>query len=309
MLRRRFLATIKLLRVYIDAIVTTYNKVRAAASSLSATLAKFTSGPVVANKLDSSNYDANTVEADVMVGIQPNIAPDPFDASVAGNNSNVAMYTSTEALAVSAKCAIAQKEVVNNTCSDAQNCGAATGDVQKIIRIDSLANAVDADSMCAESKKIQQIINRTEPLSGDSKLTCLSVSTCDKPSMSAVASEKIYSQIEANEGVEKYVAPDVAESTDALVETGATAGVSIATSMAESSLSLLNADEISVNACIKPEKFNIMKANSNTQGSMIVVFAPTAKVVSWLDPILTDGALLIRQAYGINQNNNTLEVT
>lgn len=310
MLRRRFFAgTIKLLRVYAQMMVKTYNKVKTVASSIPATLAKLESVVSSSYKADSTSYEASVSNVEVHVGISPS-----FDASgyeVSDSNVNVAISTISDidSEAFNASVGEFKTDVVIEKSIDALSAGASVGDSQKVIKIGSSVDAQSSRALLADIQREQTIAGTTEPLSGDAKLNQLKIKTHDIPTMIAVASSKIYSQIDTTEGVVSYVDSNSYDPSGAELELSIADSTLAVADKFESEPVTMNT-HVSAGISTAPEKFAAITTNSATNGMMIVTFAPIAKTVTWLDPILTDGVLYIRQAMNTdyNQKNKTLEV-
>lgn len=331
MLRRRLIiAAKKIVRSCSELKVVIYNKIRTIATSVPAILAKLQIEEVTHSKMDSVPYDAslsniNThiaaspslkpdeyeallTNVNVAAAAQPNIAPNLFDSSIAKSTNKLVILKKTDAIAASEANGVSTKIVTNNILVDAEEYTSSLGISIKEIEIDSLTKALSADSERLDMRRVQDINSKTEALSGDANCISLKVSTCDKPEMAPVACEKIYSHVDVYAGVSHYIAPNEVESVDAKFGVNVKDSVYIDADLAISNLSLLNTNAGHVSAYTNPEGIASVSTDFSTKGSILVTFAPTAKVVEWLDPILTDGTLLIRQAYGINKNNNTLEV-
>lgn len=331
MLRRRFITQIvKLVRIFGRVIATVFNKDKIDPAPIDSTLAKIDTTDAASTKTDSGKYDASIGELDVYIAAKPDLSAQYYDASLASFQTDVATTTNidsepadavvtlhdesvftnitTDAIAVELALDIARNDVTNNVCVGALSPTGAVVDANNTIKIYSASGALDADSMRVGMETVQQICSDAKPLSGQVKFVNLGVSTCDKPSMIAAAAEKTYAYTNVIDTVQTLVDPDMFSATDAVVSSH----LSSETDVGPKSIASIQLDDnisaASASVSFVPEPISIVNISSNTKDSIMIAFAPIAKTIEWLDPILTDNSLLIRQAYEINQNNNTLEV-
>lgn len=330
MLRHRFLLVKKKLRIYAQMAVSTYNKVKTAANAFVATMVKSESSVVNSLKVDSTpyeaslsninvssatspsldadNYEAKLSPVDVEVASVVNIDYDCYDASVAVYDGKQHILNIMNGIAVGEAFGNYEKWVTNEVVMNAQDCDASMGDSKKILTLKVINNAVDADSVLLDIKRVQDIDGKTDALVGNAHVVDIDITTTTEVSANPVACEKVYSELDVYAGIALDISADSANTVDANLEKEISSGISIDADLADTSIVPQNVSEICTSTDIQSETYTTTTADVNLCNSVIVTFAPVAKAVEWLDPIVTDGTLYIRQAFGATKNNDTLEV-
>lgn len=295
-----------------------------------ASLAKVNREVASKPEFDPSNIEANLTDVDGVSIVEVDVEPDQISALLSEYNDSIAIYKLTSADALDITRDVINTAVANNISTDAQNNAASIGRNCKVLYLNGvdiavsawstesnvddcvatklLIDALDSNVTVTDVRRLQKFEVKKDPISGNTKLVKVMVSSCDKPEVSAAASEQIYYMFESSDMASVKVIPNITNTTQ----------TNFATSMANSSIaeadvgvvtaSKFNYVATGISHDVEPNKFTSASADFAKNGSMLVMFAPTVNTLEWCSPILTDGTLLIIQAYDANQNNNTLEV-
>lgn len=310
--------------------ISIFNKVKLNPLQMNATLARINIAAIFSPKVDSKKYDASLGEIDTHIATKSDLNARHYDASIADFNGDVDIKTNIvsqsvdaaaaqhdktvhvsktiDAVAVGLSLGVAKNDVANHTLVDVLSPDGAVNESRRPIKICSASGALDAGSVCINFESVQQIYNTVEPSYGQAHFVNVGVSTYDNPSIIAFAAGKTYGSVDVVDTAEVFVDPDIFSATDA----STLSCILNKTDVAPTQISSVSSDDsistASASVSFEPGQNSAVNINSDIKSSIITTFAPIAKTIEWFDPIIADGELLIRQAYEINKNNNTLEV-
>lgn len=328
MLRRRILLSVKkILRNYSKIFSIISNTIKTTAVSVPAAFVRLTSIPSVTNQLDSELYDASTTSLNAIPGAQPDVDPDSFDASNAYGMSGAAVEKTLDAYSQPVVPGVSQQKIVNEAlldavdfsasvgCSkknihienltDALSYGSAVADVDKTIKIASVAESTSANSELTDINKTIRINNKTDALFADSQLSDLSVSTCDKPFMSAVACSKTYGEVDTDIVLNVQVNPVSVMGTNTRLESLIIGGICSNPDLINAASAQTSDTPVALSMGLDANNRNASSTSCTDNGSLRVDFKPGSHLV-WAYQIGT--TLYIRQAHDASLVDTALKI-